>query len=64
MTRGLMLVQNNLAGLPPCADFAALARRVTKSRSLELHCCPSNDVLSVVPTKNPFGWSGLMPIKN
>jgi hypothetical protein len=22
---------------------------------------PANHVLSVVPTKNPFGWSGLMP---
>jgi hypothetical protein len=22
---------------------------------------PANHVLSAVPTKNPFGWSGLMP---
>ena len=45
-------------GLAACGAHAACHREQVTQNFIAV---PNNHVLSVVPTKYPFGWSGLMP---
>jgi len=49
---------------PLCAKSGHMQRRKFAFSTIQIQnfiVVPANHVLSVVPTKNPFGWSGLMP---